>query len=105
MRATAPLLNEGLALAMAWGQDWLMPIQTRLRQRHPALSEQELDEINAFCQTAMKFGHAEALNQAPDQPDDAKKAAFSIAVKARYPWINDENLSQLYSQGMYYAMK
>ena len=54
------LLNDGLELAMDWGENWLAPIQDRLHQRHPQLNPQQLDELNEACQDAMKFGHATA---------------------------------------------
>ena len=35
------LLNEGLGLAMDWGENWLSPINVRLRKLHPYLSFDE----------------------------------------------------------------
>ena len=32
------ILNEGLSLAMEWGEQWLCPIQERLATAHPELS-------------------------------------------------------------------
>ena len=44
MRADDPaVLNAGLELAMAWGEDWLEPIVRRLAERYPELLRQQLD--------------------------------------------------------------
>jgi hypothetical protein len=107
------LLNEGLDLAMAWGEDWLKPIQERLALLHPELSPGELDEVNAICQAAMKFGHDcvedLALKSMNNRPEDFGKNTtredFEPLMKARYPWVDPGNLSHLFNQGMYYAWK
>jgi hypothetical protein len=99
------LLNEGLSLAMEWGENWLKPIQERLALRRPALSQSELDEINAICQAAMKFGHDSVYDLALKSGSKTKLEDFEPVMRARYPWANSENLSHLFSQGMYYAWK
>jgi hypothetical protein len=99
------LLNEGLSLAMEWGENWLEPTQERLALRRPALSQSELDEINAICQAAMKFGHDSVYDLALKSGSKTKREDFEPVMRARYPWVNSENLSHLFSQGMYYAWK
>ena len=99
------LLNEGLDLAMEWGKNWLKPIQERLAVRHPELSQDELNEINATCQSTMKFGHDYVYNLALKTGKDTKKSDLELAMQSRYPWVNAKNISHLFSQGMYYAWK
>lgn len=99
------LLNEGLHLAMAWGEDWLKPIQARLAGRHPELSEGELDEIDAICRTAMRFGHDAVYDLALKSGTSTKREDFDPIMSARYPWVDRRNLAQLFNQGMYYAWK
>jgi hypothetical protein len=99
------LLNEGLHLAMEWGEDWLAPIQKRLAARHPALSKDELDEVNAICQDAMRFGHGVVYDLFSKSGMETMPEDFEPAMIARYPWVNSKNLSRLFSQGMYYALK
>lgn len=99
------LLNQGLSLAMQWGDDWLKPIQGRLARRFPVLSRDQLDEINFTCQAVMKFGHAAVYDLAEKFGKDTKREEFVRVMSVAYPWINEENLSQLFSQGMYYAWK
>ena len=101
----AMLLNEGLALAMDWGENWLAPIQDRLLQLHPRLRRDELDEINAGCQEAMNFGHRTVYAMVREQGADVGPEAFAPALLARHPWVNAENSARLFSQSVYYACK
>lgn len=106
--ATSPrdaLLNEGLKLAMEWGQDFLEPVQGRLGARHPDLSGDQLDELNATCQAAMKFGHDFVYGLAQKSGGNTRYADFEPAMKARYPWVDAKNVGRLFNQGMYYAWK
>ncbi len=99
------LLNDGLELAMNWGENWLAPIQERLRLQHPRLSAAELDELNEACQAAMKFGHETAYELVQTQGADADALGFGSTVRGRYPWISEENLVRLFRQSLYYVWK
>lgn len=106
------ILNAGLLLALEWGQNWLMPIQSRLAKIYPDLSPRELDEHNSTCQSVMKFSNRLILSSrtlkysvASGDGLEIGKKEWETAVLQSYPWINTENLGHLFSQGMYYAMK
>lgn len=101
----AEVLNAGLNLAMEWGEQWLQPIQQRLAKRYTGLSVEELDRYNAECQAAMKFGHDLVYLMAERLGADVNMDAWRGQVLERYSWINESNLSRLFSQGMYYAYK
>jgi len=96
------LLNEGLALAMEWGQDWGKPIQERLHIRHPHLTPIQLDDLNAKCRDAMFFGHGVVWDTGVRH---ASEETFSRIFKARFPWADDRNISALFNQSMYYTWK
>lgn len=121
---TEIVLNQGLALAMEWGENWLQPIQERLAKTAPALSMSDLDQVNEICQQAMRRGHELAANpctffgiEPPIFERDRLKAKaseekfrqlredFRRTMREEYPWINDDNLGKLFSQGVYYGMK
>src|SRR5262249_55264111 len=93
-------LNEGLHLATEWGEQFMQPIQPRLASKYPALSPTELDELNATCQAAMKFGHSAVYDLARVSGKDTRSPAFETRMKRQYPWIDSRNLSRLFSQGM-----
>ena len=61
----AELLNEGLGLAMNWGENWFSPVNGRLRERHPHLSAGELDQLDVTCQSAMRFAYDTAYSLFP----------------------------------------
>lgn len=102
------ILNDGLALAMEWGDDWLKPIQARLGREHPGLSVEDLDRYDKECRAAMTRGHhlvGKLAMQEGLQPSPEMFDRFCADARRRDPWISDDNLSHLYSQGCYYAMK
>jgi hypothetical protein len=99
------LLNEGLDLAMDWGEDWLAPIQGRLAKRHPDLRRDQLDELDAVCQEAMRFGHETAYDLVRRQGKGATQDTFVPLVIARYSWITSETADRLFNMSMYYAWK
>ena len=99
------ILNKGLHLAMEWGEHWLKPIQARLGSKYPTLAPAELDELNALCQAAMRFGHSTVYDMASVSGKDTKYEDFEPVMTQRYPWVDSRNLSRLFSQGMYYAWK
>jgi hypothetical protein len=101
------ILNLGLGLSMAFGPDWLKPIQSRLAALHPELSPAELDAYESACRAAMDLGHAQVPAHWNAAAGDQAAAfrLFERAVLERHPWISEKNLSHLFSQGCYYAWK
>ena len=99
------LWNDGLNMAMEWGENLLQPVQSRLSAKYPSLTPAELDEINALCQAAMKFGHDTVYGLASRSGSKTKLESFAALMRRRYPWVDAKNISRLFSQGMYYAWK
>lgn len=103
--ARETLLNDGLALAMDWGDQWLAPIQERLARQHPTLEPHELDELNDACQAAMRFGHETAYRLVAPGGTELDASAFAVAVRERFPWIDAANGERLLRQSLYYLWK
>jgi hypothetical protein len=103
----AAVLNAGLKLAMAFGEYWLQPIQSRLAGTFPELSRAELDEYDSLCREAMNFGHAQVPSSWRSAGGSQREAfrLFREIVLRRYGWVSDDNLSHLFAQGCYYAWK
>ncbi len=99
------LLNEGLGLAMNWGEAWLSPINARLHRLHPYLAAGELEELNVACQGAMRCAYEAVHVMLGDGSQALSVDKLAPIVRAGYPWMNDENLARLLSQGVYYAAK
>jgi hypothetical protein len=102
---TEDILNNGLHLAMAFGKDWLKPIQSRLANKYPGLSIDELNTYNGQCQEAMKFGHDAVYSMAEKQGKNTSKVEFQLLYSAKYPWVTAKNIKGIFNQGMYYAHK
>ena len=107
MKLESEILNAGLGLALEFGADWLRPIQSRLAREYPELTREELDAYEAACRSAMDFGHAEVRKSWRAAGGVQAEAArvFREVVLGRYAWIDEENVSRLFSQGSYYAWK
>jgi hypothetical protein len=97
------ILNTSLSLALEWGEDWLKPIQKRLAQIYPELSATELDTYNVTCRKIMDDSF-EAVYELPSL-DRILYKQWEKKILALYPWISEKNLSHLFSQGCYYAVK
>lgn len=107
MKFESKILNAGLSLAMEFGADWLKPIQSRLAREYPELTRAELDAYEGECRSAMEFGHAEVQKswRAAGGSQGEAVRVFREAMLGRYAWIEEENVSRLFSQGSYYAWK
>jgi hypothetical protein len=101
------ILNQGLALALEWGQSWLEPIQKRLGRIYPHLTTEELDSYNKLCKEVADYGN-DLIYELDEDPFKNNEKCFHLwktAMLDKYPWINEENLSRSFSQSCYYAMK
>jgi hypothetical protein len=103
----ARILNAGLHLAMAWGEHWLKPIQARLHVQFPTLHPAELDSYDEVCRAAMTFGQEQVLValESANRHEAEGLRLFQLALREKYPWIDDDNRTRLHSQGCYYAWK
>jgi hypothetical protein len=76
-----------------------------LHERHRYLTTEELDVLNASCQGAMRLGHETAHRRLRGGAEPVSLESFSAAVREKYPWVSQENLSPLLNQSLYYAAK
>lgn len=94
------IANKALDLAMAWGADWLQPTQPRLKVLFPALSEAQLNEYDTVARAAMNLGFKHLYGS-----PNCEREQCATVVRAQFPWVSDENVARIHSQGMYYANK
>ncbi|WP_018294320.1 hypothetical protein [Mariprofundus ferrooxydans] len=99
------LLNYALDLAQEWGNEWLKPIQERLGNVYPHLTQEQLDKHNAIAQDAMKYGHDLVYSMAEEQGKDINESKWKEVYLSHYPWVDSKNLKHLFSTGSYYAWK
>jgi len=106
------ILNLSLDLALAWGPNWAQPIQSRLAAKDDTLSFSDLNEYNDLSQEVLNEGFqfiTSRLEGVCDARETIKekdlKTVFVENMVGKYPWINEEHLKKIFSQGLYYAWK
>ncbi|HEX5718619.1 MAG TPA: hypothetical protein VF179_20835 [Thermoanaerobaculia bacterium] len=104
-RLRSQVLNDGLRLAMEWGEYFLRPIQERLSKLYPELSKEQLDEYETICRAAMEYGHGQMYELAEKSDDSTDREEFRLILALRYPWLDPENVAKLFDQGMYHASR
>ncbi|MFC0402128.1 hypothetical protein [Paraburkholderia rhizosphaerae] len=98
------LLNSALDIALDF-DNWLNPIQGRLKTRHPSLDEQNLQRLNEVCIEAVRFGQQTALQLCGTMDLPSVQGRFDELFVERYPWVNEENLERAYRHCIYLATK
>lgn len=98
------LLNFALDLSLEWGENWLQPINERVRDAYPELSETQAQTLEDWCVEARNFAYAEVEKWYPMEVEDKADKAMET-TRRKYPQIDEHNLSRLYNQGMYYAWR
>lgn len=101
------IANHALHLAMEWGEAWLTPVQSRLSRAYPNLTTSELDDYDRVARDAMHHGHGlvRSLVEELGPYSPLVHSRWRDAFLAYAPWVTQENLARLFSQGMYYSMK
>ena len=102
---TNEVLNHGLKLAMAFGKEWMQPIQTRLVKKYPELTKEEQDEYNSICQKAMRYGHDKMYSFAENERKNVSQEEFNKYLLKEFSWVNDKIIKDVYNQGLYYVHK
>jgi hypothetical protein len=80
----------------------MRPYTERLREKHPALSEEEARDLERRC------GEVESLAWREIERaylNEITMAEAQQRIAAAHPWINAENHASLVAQGQYYAWK
>ncbi len=98
------MLNSALDLALDFG-NWLSPIQTRLRARHPTLDARQLDGLDETCQAAILYGQQTALSLSATLEPAQVEGRFNALFAERYPWASQENRARAWRHCIYYATK
>lgn len=102
----ADLQNLALALVLMWGPSRRQPAERRLRALVEGLAE---DGALALVDAARQAEHIgmDFMQQRSDGAGEnarfAPQAAMQRAVREQCPWVDDKNVSVLYSQACYYV--
>ena len=99
------LFNYALHLAQEWGNDWMSPIQDRLKNGFPHLNSKELDALNSLAQDAMKYGY-DLVHELSERSDgDDFKDEWRTKYLSKYGWVDEKNLRDLFATGRHYLMR
>lgn len=106
------ILNDGLAMAMEFGENWLQPINGRLEDKFGFLSAQEIESYSNICRDARNESKGFILNSLAKVFDNGEtikdsdfKTEFENHILQKFDWVNKSNINGAYSQGMYYAWR
>lgn len=102
------ILNIALYMSMEFGANWLKPINERLNKNYPEISSENLEKINSICKEVNKFANDYVYKSGTVINKEISFVDFNIfkdIILLKYNWISESNLSRLYSQSCYYAMK
>lgn len=106
------IFNVALKMATEFGPNLMQPIQERLLKEYPQLCPKHLAYYNEITTKARDEGHRFVYKQMEQLAAKSEtiskswsKALFDVHMQAKFPLIDNENLSHLYSQGCYYCRK
>ena len=106
----AAILNRGLRYTMAFGKNWMQPIQSRLSDKFPELTSLELDEYDTRCREALNFGLDLVYDRLSGLCDNREtvqmkvlRKDFEDATREMLPWISRSNQKALLKQALYYS--
>ena len=92
--------NCAINLGLEWGENWQAPIGARILKLFPQLTQTEADKLETLSRTVQKFAFAlyeEVYFGRMTRPD------VEAQIKAKFSFLNEENMACLHNQGMYYA--
>lgn len=99
------ILNAALAMELEWGDPRENPRDARLKRLYPGLSNSRVTEIFLLCSKVGMFGTGATYHLIMDETRDPSSALVGEIVRVQYPWVNDENISRMYSTGAYSAAR
>lgn len=105
MNRETEILNVGLEMALEWGENFGKPIQPRLAERYPNLNEKQLDGYSEICKKVKSLGFDLIYELYPKGGVDSARGNWRQEILEQYPWVCEQNLSHIYSQGCYYAWR
>ncbi len=107
MTTDASILNVCLKMWIEFGPTFGMPLEPRIRERYKGLAESEIISIAKTCDKARASAYKFVNDRAAlilSSPQNLQ-TQFEQYVKFQFDWIDAKNISQLYSQSCYIAMK
>lgn len=94
--------NKAVELSLEWGMNFGKPIRDRLTHFYPDLYGDSIKRLEKESKDIQSY----AFDMYWKEVDgEFSLAEIRMNIREKYPWLNDNNLSLLETQGMYYARK
>jgi hypothetical protein len=91
-------LNLLYHASLEFGENWLRPLTEWAAELFPEMGAAERGEISAY----IEHTRGEIENYVAEHCPAARESVKRWIHK-QYPWMDEDNVSRGYSQGMYYA--
>ncbi len=97
------IANAALNLSLEWGENFGKPINARLIEMFPQVSETQAAELDRLCKEIKRYAFDLYYDMVAS--NKMNEGTVQQKIKTRYPFLDKDNLSRLGTQGMYYAHK
>ena len=98
------LLNQILYTNLEWGPNGCIPVVERIQKKYPELALEEINRMNAWCDEASKYAFRLIYDEYGNGMRRGRKEILA-QIRSQYPEIDQANLSDIYTKGMYYACR
>lgn len=92
---------------IAFGPTLGLPLAPRIKEKFSTLTDSEIKRIVKECEHARKMGYKFVNDRGAMIQNASQKlqTEFVQYIKAEFNWMDDKNITHLYSQSCYIAMK
>lgn len=94
--------NHALKFTLEWGPERSIPLIDKLRRVYPQIDDATVRQLEKICNDVTSFAWRQ-FEQAFAK--EISEGEASSNVRKQFPFVDADNLSQLRTQGMYYAWK
>ena len=92
--------NHALRFSLEWGPEMGKPLLGKMRTIYPKIDEETVKQLDKLCSEIKSFAwrrYEEAFSK------EISEGEAGRLIREQYPFVDPGNLSQLHTQGMYYA--
>lgn len=96
-------LNTALKRHLEWGKEMKISFESKLLKDIPNISVGDIKKLTEYIKNISENILWDIYYNNYDRKTDKLKINSLSEIKNKYPWIDEENLKILHTQGMYYA--
>lgn len=96
------MMNQALAFATEWGENFRQPIDDRMLQIYPDLSTDQIARLKKLADEAESCILALAEDELAGKIEESDIVPLA---RSRFPWLNENQLYRIKNIGMYWARK